>query len=242
MKKIIIPSFVEITLLVIVVLFLIFGVLNPFYREISKLCILITIYYWALLVLFGLLTPYIKHKFNLAFDINPEDNRLGYPIAISLESKGGFICNHPIVVKAEIIDIGTPQERGQTYKTKQLFKENFQEFSVIWSSAKSYQREKSSSLKDRLDIGGVELNMKKCSGKSSIIFTSPGKQCCRLMYKTADGVPVTCPPPKEEDLPYAFLYVSPPEILYQIRTGNIIYGLLLIILSFWLWSILGKIW
>ena len=113
MKKIIVPSFVEIVLLIIVVLIIVFGALNPPYREISILCILVTIYYWAFLVFFGLLTPYVSHKFNLAFDINPKDNRLGYPITVSLESKGGFICNHPIVVKAQIIDVATPQERGQ---------------------------------------------------------------------------------------------------------------------------------
>ena len=242
MRKIIFPSLAEIILVVIIMSIFIFGLFNPLYREIAKTGILTTIYCWAILVLFGLLTPCVKHVFNLSFDFNPEENRLGYPIVVDLQSKGGFICNNPIIAKAKVINVSTPQERGEFYNTTQLFKENFDAFKIIWSSAKPAKRKKVVSLEEVSDIGGVELNIKKCSGKSSIIFTSPGKQSCRFVYKTKTGVPVTTPYPKEEDLPNAFLYISPPETLYQIRIFNIIYALLLVILSFWLRTILNGAW
>ena len=242
MKKVIFPSSAELILIGIIVLFFVFGLFNPVYRETCKTCILITVYYWAVLALFGCLTPRVRQTFNLSFDFNPEENRLGYPIAVDLQSQGGFICNNPIIVKAKVINAATPKEKGPLYNTTQLFKENFVAFKIIWSFAKSIRRKQAVTLGEQSDIGGVELNINNCSGKSTIIFTAPGKQSCRFVYKTKTGVPVTTPYPKEEDMPDAFLYISGPETLYQIRVFNMIYALLLVILSFWLRSILSGLW
>ncbi|MFH1678900.1 MAG: hypothetical protein ABH914_04715 [Candidatus Omnitrophota bacterium] len=235
MRKIIAPGFVEIVFLGIIIFVLIFGANSPVYAEISKTIILFTMCYWAILVSLGMLTPHVRHRFNLAFDFNPKDNKLGYPIQVSCESKGGFICGHPIVVKAEVFNIGTPKEKGKLHDIKRLFKDNFKEFSIVWPSAEPYKPKKGMAA---ADAGKVELDMKKCSGKSGIIFTSPGRHTCRLNYQTTGGVPVSSVALNEEDSLKAFLYISPPEILYQIRVINIIYSLSLIILSFLLRSIL----
>ena len=238
MKRTIIPGFVEIALLCIIISIFFFGAFNPPFRAISEICILITIYCWAILVFFGWLTPVVYRKTTLAFDVNPEHNVLGYPILLSLKSRGGFICNYPITIKAKVLSITTSKGKGNTYKTVELFKQTFTEFDIIWSSSKAIKQNKPILMEDGSEIGGVQLNTKTCSGKSSIVFTAPGKQCCRFMYKTRAGIRVLTPLPKEEEAPDTFLYVSPPETLYQIRIGNIIYALLLVILSFWLRSIL----
>ena len=242
MKRSIIPGFAEIALLCIIISIFILGALSPAHRSISKICILITIYYWAILVFFGVLTPPVHRKSTLAFNPNPEYNVLGFPIQVSLKSKGGFICNYPITVKAEISSVAISKGKGTTYNTAELFAQTFAEFNIIWSYSKSNKTKKPILLEDKTDIGGVQIDTKKCSGRSSIIFTSPGKQSCRFMYKTRTGVSVLTPIPKEEDSPDTFLYVSPPETLYQIRAYNMIYGLLLVILSFWLGSILNGLW
>jgi preprotein translocase subunit SecE len=237
-RKIIFPSFAELILIGIVVFIFIFGLSNPFYKEISKICILVTISYWAILVLFGCLTPAVRHTVHLSFDVNPKENRLGYPIVVDFQSQGGFICNNPIIVKAKVINTATPQEKGQLYNTVQLFKENFEEFEIIWPNAKLTKHKKSVFLKGHPDIGAVKLDMKKCSGKSIVAFTMPGKQSCRFLYKTKAGVDVTTPLPKEEDMPEVFLYIGPPETLFQIKAFNTIYALLLAILGFWLRNLL----
>lgn|GEM_PF-2930181 len=239
MRKIIFPSSAELILIGIVIFILVFALFNPFYKEISKVCILVTISYWAILVLFGCLTPAVKHTLHLSFDVNPKENRLGYPIEVDFQSQGGFICNNPIIVKARVINTATPQEKGQLYNTTQLFKENFEEFEIVWPNARSTKHKKAAFLKEHTDLGAVKLDMKKCSGKSSIAFTLPGRQSCHFLYKTKAGVDVTTPLPKEENMPEAFLYIAPPETLFQIRSFNIIYALLLAILGLWLRSILS---
>jgi len=199
MKRTIIPGFAEVALLCIIIFIFFFGAFNPSYRAISKICILTTIYYWAILVFLGWLTPFVYHTVTLAFDADPQHNVLGYPILVSLKSRGGFICNYPITVKAEILSITASEGKGRIYKIVELFKQTFAEFNIIWSSSKSIKQKKPILLEDSSEIGGVQLNIKKCSGKSSIIFTSPGKQSCRFMYKTITGALVRTPLPKEEN-------------------------------------------
>jgi len=242
MRKLIIPSFIEIMLLVIIIAILVFATFNPVYRDIAKIGILITICYWALLVIFGLLIPCMRHRFSLAFDFNPKENRLGYPITVSLESRGGFICGNPIIVKSQVIDTAAFKEKGAVAETRRLFRENFVEFSVLWPSSKPYKNKKKFASEDKPEIGAVRLNIKKCSGSSAIVFTSAGRQNCCLVYKTKMGMPVTTAPLTEEDTPAAFLQISPAETLYQLRIINILYGLTLLIVSFLLWNMLGLLW
>ncbi|MFC1592517.1 hypothetical protein ACFL4C_00685 [Candidatus Omnitrophota bacterium] len=227
MRKIIMTGFVESALSVIIVAILVFGVFNPVYRDIAKICVLITLFYWTALVLFGLLIPYVRHSFSLAFDFNPKENRLGYPIVVSFESRGGFICGNPITVKARVIDAGTDKEKGALSETRKLFRENFSEFSVLWPASRLYNDIKQGSQ----GPGSVKLNMKKCAGTSAIAFTAPGKQSCCFMYKTKSGTPTSSSPISEEETPNAFIHISAPETIYQLRVMNMVYSLSLVIIS-----------
>lgn len=85
------------------------------------------------------------------------------------------------------------------------------------------------------------MNIEKCSGESKIVFTSPGEFGIDLMYKLK-GEKLQITRIKKEDIPPSFIQVSSPEVLHQIRTQNITYGLALFLLGFGLFNLLKAIW
>ena len=85
------------------------------------------------------------------------------------------------------------------------------------------------------------MDIKKCLGESKIEFTSPGRYGVNFLYRKKGGEMET-DRIKQEDIPPSFIHVSPPEVLHNIRLGNVTYGLALFVAGFGLFSLLNAIW
>ncbi|MBL7083909.1 MAG: hypothetical protein ISS41_09825 [Candidatus Aminicenantes bacterium] len=240
MRRSITPGLLETILFCITFILVLLGIFYSGLRPTIESAILIPIYSWGILALFGLLTPNVKHRFTIGFGFDPARNIDGYPILISLISKGGFICHNPIIAKAEVSDITPPEGKGKVHEAKKLFKKNFEEFNIVWFSSQSLEK-KGGVLKDQPEAGGIKMAIEKCSGKSKIVFTSSGEYGVDLMFKPKGGRFQSLKINKK-NIPQSFIKISPPENLHQIRIGNITYGLALFVLGFGLYNLLSTIW
>ena len=231
-------SLIEIILFCVVVFLLVLGILWSDLRTTIKSTVLIPIYSWAILALFGVLTRSVKHSFNVYWGGNPRQKN-GYPLIIRFSSRGGFICQNPINVEAEVVDI--VHSKDNVDEGKKRFKNNFDEFSIFWLGSQSCIRKKGTFFTEQPETGAILIDIQKCSGKSEIEFTSPGGYGVNFMYRKKGGE-IKIDRIKQEDLPLSFIHVSPPEVLHNIRLGNVTYGLALFVAGFGLFSLLNAIW
>jgi len=229
---------VEIILFCVVILLLALGFFCPDSRPTIKSVISIPIYCWAILALFGFLTPNVKHSFTMYFGGDPSQKK-GYPITISFSSKGGFISQNPINVKAEVVDIKPPEDDAD--EGKERFTEDFDQFHILWIESQSCIKRKGAFLTEQPEAGAILMDIEKCSGESKIEFTSPGKHGIMLMHQKKGGE-MQSSKIDHKDIPKSFIHVSPPEVLHNIRLGNITYGLALFVAGFGLFSLLSAIW
>lgn len=231
-------SLIEIILFCVVVVLLVLGILWSDLRTTIKSIVLIPIYSWAILALFGVLTRSVKHSFTIYWGGNPQQKN-GFPLIVRFSSKGGFICQNPINVKADVVDI--VYSKDDVDEGKKRFKNNFDEFSIFWLGSQSCIRKTSKLFTEQPETGGILIDIQKCSGESEIEFTSPGGYGVNLMHRKKGGK-MKIDRIKQEDIPPSFIHVSPPEALHNIRLGNITYGLALFIAGLGLFSLLNEIW
>lgn len=147
MKRMITPGVGEVILFCITFALVLLGILFPHLRPTIKSIILFPIYIWAISALFGFLVSNAKHIFTVFFGGRPEKNEPGVPFLVSLISKGGYICQSPITVKAKVVDIESPNKKGKANGAKKIFKERFEEFNIVWFFSQSYKKKKNGFLK-----------------------------------------------------------------------------------------------
>ena len=231
-------SLMEIILFCVIVVLLVLGILWSDLRTAIKSVILIPVYSWAILAIFGVLTRNVKHSFTIYWGGNPQQKN-GFPLIVRFSSRGGFICQNPINVKAEVVDI--VQSKDNVDEGKKRFKNNFDEFSIFWLGSQSCIRKKSKLFTEQPETGAILIDIQKCSGESEIEFTSPGGYGVNYMNRTKVGE-MKIDSIKQEYIPLSFIHVSPPEVLHNIRLGNVTYGLALFVAGFGLFSLLNAIW
>jgi len=169
---------------------------------------------WALLAIMGFFIPKITHSFVFS-------KTKDIPIVLKVSSKGGFIAAQRIDISAKIVNL--PNE-----DSKQKFRNNFEEFDIVYFKSVAYPIQKTKFLEGEPSCGGVSINMKTCKGNATIAYNKPGMDFPTVLYKNkSDG---TFGKTIFEGDSEMALMVSPAENYIQCRFFSITYGLTLLIL------------
>ncbi|MDP3722973.1 MAG: hypothetical protein Q8R91_05695 [Candidatus Omnitrophota bacterium] len=236
-------SWVELTFLIGITGSILLGAFRPELRPLSRSIATLLFLVWGMLAMRGWLTATVEHRFLLMLDSKLEEGKIGIPVSVSLSSRGGFICQNPIDVRLVIEDITPPNGVPTTemHEGRKKFADAFKELDVIWFGSKEFPFKRGGLLPREPQAGYVGVKNGFCKGKSNIVFTTPGEHEIHVRTVRTDNRE-NISRVKKEDVQDSVIHVSPPEVVQEIRIGNLTYGLSLLVLALSIWQVLGEVW
>jgi hypothetical protein len=231
-----ISSYEKVLIITLLILILV-GIFSAQKRFIIRTVLVSVLLTWGFLEIFGIFIPEVNYNINFGFGTQKFKNIrnleiVGYPIELVFTSKAGFISNYPISVAARIHNV-------KGIDATNYFKKEYDAFTIIWTESEKYPIEYGDISPTPLS-GAVDIDFNSLSGKSSLIFKLfklPGSHQFKIIYHRIGEAQNSQFTPQKGDGTIQDIYISPSEVITQIKSNNVTRGLSFFVLSMTLFNL-----